>query len=255
MSLPVFRERLTEGFVLSGWSSATDPSVHAALLQAPIDAVLFDMQHGLHDTASIASGIAVAARFGKPAVVRVPIEDRGMASRALDLGASGVVMPMIETVEQAAAFVSAVKYSPIGLRSFGPARAVSLHTDNDYNAYTAVADRETLAFAMIETRSAIDNLEKIARLDGLDGLFVGPSDLSIALSGNGRRNPQGAECQEAIATILAVARSAGKHAGIYAATVEEGIVYRDMGYAFVAVASDLGLLAGAANALARAMKA
>lgn len=255
MPLPSFRARLNEGLVLSAWSSLTDPAVHAALLQAPFDAVLFDMQHGLHDIASIASGIAVASRFGKPAIVRVPIEDRANASRALDLGASAVVMPMIETVEDAARFVSVVKYPPAGLRSFGPARALGMHGLASYEDYTSVANNETLCFAMIETRAALGNLEAIAAVEGLDGFFVGPSDLSIALSSDGRRDPGSPECREAIRHVLDVARKTGKLAGIYAGAAEEGLVYRDIGYRLVCVASDVGLLASAAGALAAAMRA
>lgn len=255
MPLPALRSRFADGFVLSAWSSLTDPAVHAALLGAPFDAVLFDMQHGLHDTASIAAGVAVAGRFGKPAIVRVPVEDRAMAARALDFGASAVVMPMIETAQDAARFVSVVKYPPGGLRSFGPARALGVHGYASYDDYTAVANTETLAFAMIETRAALDNLDAIAAVEGLDGFFVGPSDLSIALSAQGRRDPESPECVEAIKEILAIARSAGRIAGIYAAGLNDARAYRDLGFGLVCVASDVGILAAAAADLAGAIRA
>ncbi|GGD91042.1 2,4-dihydroxyhept-2-ene-1,7-dioic acid aldolase [Aureimonas endophytica] len=251
MPLPALRERLAETLTLSAWSSLADPLVHEALLRSPFAAILLDMQHGLHDTASVAAGVAAAARLGKPAIVRVPIEDRAMAARALDLGASGVVMPMIETPAEAAAFVAAVKYSPEGLRSFGPSRAVDLHGYAGPDDYMAVANRETLAFAMIETRAALDDLGAILAVPGLDGVFVGPSDLSIALSPEGRRDVGGSATRAAIARILEAANAAGKLAGIYAASAEEARLYVEIGFRYVCVASDIALLrTGAAELVA-----
>lgn len=256
MALPIFRERMEAGgFVLSAWSGLTDPAVHEAMLRAPFDALTFDMQHGLHDIASVGAGITRAGLLGKPALVRLPIEDRANAARALDLGASAVIMPMIESVEDARRFVDAVKYAPLGSRSFGPSRAVELHGYAGAAAYIAAANRETLAFAMIETAAALGALEAILDLDGLDGVFVGPSDLSIALSETGTWDPTGPLADAAIRRIADIARAAGRFAGIYAATAEEARRYRSHGYGLVAVASDIGILKAAATALAETVKA
>lgn len=256
MALPGLRQRLADGkFVLSAWSSLTDPQIHEALLRAPFDALTFDQQHGLHDLRSVEAGIARAAFLGKPALVRLPIEDRAGAARVLDLGASGVIMPMIEGVEDARAFVAAVKYAPLGTRSFGPTRAVELHGYAGAVAYTQVANAETLAFAMIETAAAMENLEAILAIEGLDGVFVGPSDLSIALSDTGTWDPQGAVADAAIRKIASVAAAAGKFAGIYAASAEEARRYRGYGYGYACVSSDIGLFKAAAAALAESAKA
>ena len=255
MALPALRQMLEDdGFVLSAWSSLTDSHIHEALLRAPFDALTFDVQHGLHDLRSVEDGIARAVLLGKPALVRMPIEDRAGAARALDLGASGVIMPMIEGVEDARAFVSAVKYPPLGARSFGPNRAVDLHGYSGPGAYTADANRETLAFAMIETATAMENLAAILAIDGLDGVFVGPSDLSIALSGTGTWDPHGAVAEAAVQKIAATAATAGKLAGIYAATAEDARRYRGFGYGLVCVASDIGMFKTAAAALAESAK-
>jgi 4-hydroxy-2-oxoheptanedioate aldolase len=254
MALPSLRAAMAGGFALSAWSSLTDPLVHEAVLRGGFDAILFDMQHGLHDVASVAAGIAAAARAGRPAIVRVPIDDRADAARALDLGAAAVVMPMIESAADAHRFVSAVKYPTKGLRSYGPARAVDVHGYASAGDYTAIADRETLALAMIETRAAMDDLAAIVAVDGLDGVFVGPSDLSIALSATGARDPESPECVAAIQAVLAAAQGAGKPAGIYAASAREARRYRDLGFPLVCVSSDVGMLRSAAVELAAAVR-
>lgn len=254
MALPAFRELLSKGSVISAWSGLKDPEVHEALLRSPFDALTFDMQHGSHDVASVAGGIALAALLGKPAIVRLPIDDRANAARFLDLGASAVIMPMIETVADAARFVDAVRYPPGGSRSFGPTRAVQLHGYGHAVDYTAAAGTGTLGFAMIETAAALDNLGGILAIEGLDGVFVGPSDLSIALSGDGTWDPTGPVADAAIQKIAAATRDAGKIAAIYAASADEARRYRSYGYVFLCVGSDGGIVKAGAAALAEAAR-
>lgn len=255
MPLPAFRQALADGVVVSGWSSLVDPVVHEALLRAPFDAITLDMQHGLHDARSVWQAVAVAATLGKPAIVRVPVDDLAMVSRALDFGASAVIMPMIEGADDVRRFVSVAKYPPLGLRSYGPARALDALGYGSPADYAAAANRETLSFAMIETRAALADLDAIVAIEGLDGVFVGPSDLSIALSGDGTRNPESPDCVAAIRRVSDVAIRSGKVAAIYAAGVDEARRYRDLGYGLVCVASDIGLLKAAAVEAARAVKA
>ncbi|MBC8129230.1 MAG: hydroxyacid aldolase [Rhizobiaceae bacterium] len=251
MALPALRAMVGEGgFVLSAWSGLTDPDVHEALARAPFGAVCFDVQHGLHDVASVRAGIARTVQLGKPALVRLSIEDRANAARFLDLGASAVIMPMIEGVADAKAFVDAVKYPPLGARSFGPSRAAELHGYRGVLDYTEVANAETLALAMIETATALDNLGDILAIEGLDGVFVGPSDLSIALSGTCTWSPEGTVAVDAIRRIVDTAHAAGKIAAIYAASAAEARRYRDVGYRLVCVSSDLGMLKAGAAAVA-----
>ncbi|MEC5291739.1 aldolase/citrate lyase family protein [Aurantimonas sp. C2-6-R+9] len=255
MALPRLRDRLGEGgFVVSAWLGLIDPVVHEAFLRADFDAVTFDAQHGLHDTASLRAGIERAVLLGKPALVRLPIEDRALAARLLDFGASAVMMPMIETADEARAFVAVAKYPPFGQRSYGPTRAGELHGYADRADYVTDARNETLAFAMIETGASVANLEAILAVDGLDGVFVGPSDLSIALSGDGTLDPRGAQAEAAIKRIAAATSAAGKIATIYAATPEDAKRYREYGYRLVCVSSDQAVIAAGARALAEAVR-
>ena len=255
MPLPTLRDRLGEGgFVLSAWLATIDPHVHECFARAGFDALTFDVQHGLHDFASIRAGIERSVLLGIPALVRLPIEDRALAARSLDCGASGVIMPMIETVDDARLFVDSVKYPPLGRRSYGPTRAAQIHSYTDRNQYVPDARMQTLAFAMIETASAVENLEAILSIDGLDGIFVGPSDLSIALSGDGTLDPHGEKTEAAITRISKAAASAGKIAAIYALTPQDAKRYRAKGYRYVCVGSDFGVITSGAAALATASR-
>jgi 4-hydroxy-2-oxoheptanedioate aldolase len=256
MAISTLRELLAgDGFVLSSWSGLRDPAVHEALIRSPFDAITFDVQHGVQDVASIEAGIGRAAMLGKPAIVRLALEDRANAARSLDFGASAVVMPMIGSVEEARAFADAVKYQPLGSRSFGPTRAVEVHGLASGRDYMASANRQTLALGMIETRGALAALDEILAVEGIDGVFVGPSDLSIALSGNGQLDPYSEANAAAIRRIAEAARRVGKLAAIYALNAEDARRYREEGYRLVCVSSDVGLLKSAAASLVQTVRA
>ncbi|KQT53236.1 hypothetical protein ASG43_18615 [Aureimonas sp. Leaf454] len=256
MALSTLRDHLADdGFVLSSWCGLRDPAVHEALIRSSFDAITFDMQHGVQDVASLELGIGRAAMLGKPALVRLALEDRANAARSLDFGASGVVMPMIGSAEEARIFAEAVKYAPLGSRSYGPTRAVEVHGLAGGRDYMRTANRDTLALAMIETRSAVDALDEILDVEAIDGVFVGPSDLSIALSGRGELDPYSEANSAAIRRIAEAARRRGKLAAIYALNAEDARRYRSDGYRLVCVASDVGLLKSAAAALVEAVRA
>lgn len=254
MALPDLRGAASApGFVLTAWSSLTDPFVAEALLPA-FDAVLLDMQHGLHDAASVREIVARAALMNKPAIVRVPIGDLATAARCLDFGASGIVLPMVEGAADAFAFASALKYPHVGIRSFGPTRAADLHRYESGRAYFADANAATMAIAMIETPTAFASLDEILAIEHLDGVFVGPSDLSLSLSGDGTLDPTGPRAEAAVQRIGEAAKAAGKIAAIYAGTPDDARRYRGYGYGIVGIASDVGLLKTAAASLTAAAR-
>lgn len=230
-----------------------EPLVAEGAARAGFDCVALDMQHGLHDPASVMRGIGAVALAGKPAIVRIPVGDFAMASRALDMGAAAVIAPMINSIADARAFAKAMKYPPVGERSWGPVRAMQLAGASDPVAYLRSANDETLALAMIETREAMALLDDILAVQGIDGIFVGPSDLSIALSGGASVDPLRPDNVEAIGAILAAIKAAGKVAATYAITGVQARGYAALGFDLVAIGSDGGYLrAGAAAALAEA---
>ncbi len=204
-----------------------------------------------------ATNVAIAAvhQGGAAPVVRVPLGDFATASRALDFGAEGIIAPMINTAEDARAFVSAAKFPPVGARSWGPHRAAMLVGIAQTPDYLSVANIETVTLAMIETRMALKNLDAIATTDGIDALFVGPYDLSVALAEGAAVNPQSPAVEDALAVILDAAKRAGKIAGIYCADAERAVTYARRGFRFLAVGSDLGFLKAGAAAQLQTLRA
>jgi 4-hydroxy-2-oxoheptanedioate aldolase len=183
-------------------------------------------------------------------LVRVPWLEPGIIMKALDAGAYGVICPMINTAQQAAEFVSHVRYPPLGNRSFGPTRANFSAGAN----YAAEANGEILAFAMVETAEAMDNLDAIAATSGLDGIYVGPADLTFSLA-QGRLAPafdrEEPEMIDALHRIVAACRKAGIRAALHCGTPDYAARAISWGFAMTTVSNDVRMLAGAAEANVR----
>jgi 4-hydroxy-2-oxoheptanedioate aldolase len=235
--------------IYSAWCRLAIPMIGEVLARYGFPAVTFDLQHGLFDFATTAAGIGAVHSVGSAPVVRIPVGDNASASRLLDAGAEAVIAPMINAPEDASSFVSFMKYPPVGARSWGPHRAIPLSGLND-REYLGSANELTLAFAMIETRAAFRNIVSIVETPGIDGVFVGPSDLSLTLSNGAVQNPALPEVNAALDVIADVAHKNGKIAGVHCATAERAVELSRRGYRFLGVANDLALLStGSAAAL------
>lgn len=226
------------GHATIAWVGNPEPLVAEAIARSAFDAVTLDMQHGLADTASVMRGITAVAGAGKPSIVRVPVGDFAMASRALDFGASGVIAPMINTVADARAFADFMKYPPLGRRSWGPTRAMTLAGVDDAQHYLKSANAGTLALAMIETREALDNLEAILDVEGIDGVFIGPSDLSLTLSSGAFVDQHHPIIDEPVRRVVAAASARGKIAAIFGGAPERARAMRDLGFRLVSLGID-----------------
>jgi len=254
MVAPVLADRLRRGdALLAGWSALPEPLVAEAVARAGFDCVTLDVQHGLHDVQAVMRGIGAIVLAGKPALARIPVGDNALASRALDMGAEAVIAPMINTAAEARALVAATKYPPVGERSWGPARVLALR-GTEPQGHLESGNRTSLAFAMIETRRALAALDEILAVDGLDGVFVGPSDLSITLSDGAKIAPLDRGLDEPIKRIADRTRATGKIAGIFAATPERATQFRALGYRLIALGTDQLYLAMGAKALIAAAK-
>jgi 4-hydroxy-2-oxoheptanedioate aldolase len=210
------------------------------------------MQHGAIDFAAAMRAVPLIAAAGKPALVRIPVGDFASASRFLDAGVSGVIAPMINSVEDARRLAGFTKFPPVGERSWGPQGALAL-SGLQPAAYFQRANDLTVTFAMVETREALDIIDSILAVPGIDGVFIGPSDLSIALSGGQELNPTGAEVEQALDHALARAKAAGKLAAVYAASGSRAAELARKEFHFISIASDTAMLrAGAQEALAAA---
>jgi 4-hydroxy-2-oxoheptanedioate aldolase len=243
--------RLRKGeTVHSGWCGLPYPILAELLGREGFPAVTLDGQHGLWDIASLVAAIAQVRQGGAAPIVRVAVGDFATASRALDFGAEGIIAPMINTPADARAYVSFAKFPPLGERSWGPHRATTLANVADQKVYLREANELTVTFAMIETQTALDNAEAIAATPGIDALFLGPADLSIALSRGGSVDPMAGEVDRELDRIIAAASKAGKIMGAYCHTAERAVALAKRGLRFLAVGSDMGFLrAGAAATL------
>lgn len=251
MTRRTIADRLQAGETLfTSWSSLPDPLVAEALASFDFDAVTLDMQHGGHHEDSVLRAVGPIVAAGKGAIVRVPVGRFDIASRALDFGADAVIAPMINSVDDARLFAASVKYPPIGQRSWGPAFAMPRHGEQSPASWLAQANDRTMALAMIETRAALAAVDGILDVDGIDGVLVGPSDFSIAWTNGREMNPALDDMMDAIASIAARARAAGKHAAIYVVDPRLTGRYVEMGFRLFALGSDMKYLAlGAASQL------
>lgn len=249
-------DRLAAGeTVLSAWSSLPDPLTIEAVAAAPLDAVTLDGQHGGHTEDVVLRAIGPVMARGKPAIVRIPVGRFDMASRVLDFGAEAVIAPMINSVDDARTFANAMKYPPIGQRSWGAPRAQHFHGIADRQDWLEQANGLALAFAMIETREAYAALDGILAVEGIDGVFVGPGDLSISLSGGRTIDPAMPSMMEAIADIGRRAAAAGKHAAIYLHEASLAGRYHASGFRLFALTGDTHYIAVGAKAQADAARA
>jgi 4-hydroxy-2-oxoheptanedioate aldolase len=247
-------ERFAAGeSLLSGWCTLPEPLVAEAVARAGFDAVTLDMQHGLIDLAAACRLIPAVRHAGSRVGVRIPVGGFQIAAQLLDSGADMVIAPMIETVEDARAFGAFTKYAPLGQRSWGPTRAVQLASYLDdpgitSDAYRRRANGDTLAIVMIETRKALSAVEDLLALPEIDGVLVGPSDLSLALSDGAALDVDAPASIAAFEHVLRCAKAAGKHASIYATSGAHAKRYRDIGYSFVAMMADIVYLTAGAKA-------
>jgi 4-hydroxy-2-oxoheptanedioate aldolase len=255
MSAFALARRLRVGeTVFSAWCNLGSPIVAETIAREGFACTVLDQQHGLWDTAAIIAGIAAMHNAGSTPAVRVPLNSFEMVSRALDLGAEAIVAPMINTVDDARQFAAAAKYPPLGERSWGPTRAMTLQGKISAVDYLREANDGTLTFAMIETMAALENADAIAATPGIDALFVGPYDLSTALSRGKAQDVQAPEVERAIDRICQAATKTGKISGIYCRDAERALAMVKRGFRFIAVSSDHGIVRAGAAAQVKALE-
>lgn len=203
------------------------------------DSLTVDLQHGASDYASMCSMFAAISTTSTVPLMRVSWNNPGDVMRALDAGAYGVICPSIESVEDCERFVGACRYPPSGYRSFGPKRGL-LYGGMDYVHH---ANDTVLSIIQIETLKGLERVEDIAEVSGLDMLYIGPSDLGLALGREARQNQTDPVIMDAIQRILTAAKRAGRKAGMHCSSAEYAREMIAKGFDFVTVGSDENLLA------------
>jgi 4-hydroxy-2-oxoheptanedioate aldolase len=232
---------------LNGWLSIGNSFTAEIMAELGYDSLTVDIQHGFLDY-NDAKGMLQAIRASQVApIVRVPWLDPAIIMKSLDAGAYGIICPMINTATQAGALVDAMRYPPHGSRSFGPTRANISAGAN----YAGEANGNVVAFAMIETAEAVENVDAICATEGLDGIYVGPADLTLGVT-NGRLAPgfdrEEPEMIKVIKRILASAKSHNIRAGIHCGTPEYAAKAVGWGFDLTTISGDVRLLAAGARA-------
>ena len=233
------------------WVGLADANVAEALAGCGYDWLLLDGEHAPNDVRTVLEQLRAVAPYPVQPVVRPVQGEVALIKQYLDVGAQTLLVPMIDTPEQATQIVRAMRYPPHGIRGVGAALARASRW-NQITDYLHRADGEMCLLVQAETPRALENLAAIAATDGVDGVFFGPSDLSASMGHRGQ--PSHPEVQRAILDGIATVRAAGKAAGILATDQALAQRYLDAGALFVAVGLDTALLVRAATELARYFK-
>ncbi|MBK7063361.1 MAG: 2,4-dihydroxyhept-2-ene-1,7-dioic acid aldolase [Rubrivivax sp.] len=235
---------------INGWLAVPSSFSAEVMAHQGWDSLTIDLQHGVIDYAQMVTMLQAISSTPTVPVVRVPWLEPGIVMKALDAGAYGLICPMISTREQAQRLVSYTHYAPQGERSFGPVRA-SLYGGADY---ATEANKTVVVFAMIETAQALDKLDDILSVEGLDAIYVGPSDLSLALGCKPVFDDVDPKVAQALDHIVERARAHGVMAGVHNGRPDVALARIAKGYRFVTVSSDARMLAAGSQDLLSAMR-
>jgi len=253
MDLPrnSFKHAIAEGRLQIGlWSSLCSNIGAEIVSDSGFDWILLDTEHSPNEVPGLLSQLQAIGRGTATPIIRPAWNDAVLIKRVLDIGTQSVLVPYVQNPEEARRAVAAVRYPPAGIRGVAAGARASRY--GRITDYLKKANDEICLLVQVETRAALKELEAIAKVEGVDGVFIGPSDLSASFGHIG--NPQHAEVQKAIEEAARTIRSAGKAAGILTANEDEARRYIGWGYTFVAVGSDTGLLSRSADALAKKFK-
>jgi 4-hydroxy-2-oxoheptanedioate aldolase len=248
----VFKQALRDGRRQIGlWSGLGSGIAAEIVAQAGFDWIVLDTEHAPNEVPGLLAQLQAMATGTAEPVVRCAWNDPVLIKRILDVGVRSLLVPFVQSADEARRAVAATRYPPEGLRGVAVATRAT-GWGRRLAEYQHGANREMCVIVQIETRTALAAIEAIAAVDGVDALFIGPSDLAADLGHLG--NPGHPEAQAAFADALTRIRAAGKSAGILTADPAAARRYLDLGYAFVAVGSDTGVLAQGTSRLAAQFK-
>ena len=247
-----FKAALQAGRAQIGlWVGLADANAAEALAGTGYDWLLIDGEHAPNDPRSVLDQLRAMAPYAVQPVVRPVVGDVALVKQYLDVGAQTLLVPMVDTAEQAALMVRAMRYAPAGIRGMGAALARASRY-NQVEGYLQQADAQMCLLVQAETTTAMHNLQAIAETEGVDGVFFGPADLSASMGYPGQSDHP--DVVQAMLDGISTVRAAGKAPGILMPDVVQARRYLDAGALFVAVGVDVSLLVQAARALAQQFK-
>lgn len=254
MEMPInrFKQRLQAGEAQIGlWLGLADPYCAELAANAGFDWLLIDGEHAPNDLRGLLGQLQAVAPYTSQPVIRPVIGDTALIKQLLDIGAQTLLVPMVESAEQARQLVRAMHYPPTGVRGVGSALARASRW-NSIPGYLDQADAQMCLLVQIENLEGLANLDAIAAVEGVDGVFIGPADLSASMGHRG--NPGHPEVQAAIKDAISRIQKAGKAAGILSADQTLARRYLELGAKFVAVGVDTTVLMRGLQTLASAFK-
>ena len=243
------KNRITELFkagkpIINSWLAIPSSFSAEVMANQGWDSLTIDMQHGLIDYPNAVSMLQAISTTETTPMARVNWNEPGQIMKILDAGCYGIICPMVSNRKEAEKFIQACQYPPKGYRSFGPIRA-SIYGGSDY---AKNADEEILKLAMIETKEALENLDEILDTPNLDGIYVGPADLSLAINEEpGFDRPENTKAYKEILRILEAAKKRNLFAGLHNGTAEYAQKMLDKGFNLVTVGSDSRYIAAGAK--------
>ena len=236
---------------VNGWLAIPSSFSAEVMAHQGWDTLTIDLQHGVIDYPAMVTMLQAISTTPTVPIVRVPWLEPGVIMKCLDAGAYGLICPMVNTREDAQKFVAWTSYAPRGTRSFGPVRAL-LYGGADYPQH---ANDTIVRFAMIETAQALDNLDAIMSVEGLDAVYIGPSDLSLALGCRPVFDDVDPPVAQAIDHILERATAHGLKAGVHNGVADGALARIQKGFRFVTVGSDARLMAASSQQVLAQMRA
>jgi 4-hydroxy-2-oxoheptanedioate aldolase len=246
-----FKHALAAGKLQIGlWSSLASNVAAEIISDSGFDWILLDTEHSPNEIPGLVSQLQALRGGTATPIVRPAWNDAVLAKRILDIGAQSLLFPYVQNVNEARAAVASTRYPPQGIRGVAVSARASRYGRTP--GYLTKANSEICVLVQVETAQAMRELEAIAKVEGVDGVFIGPSDLAASLGHLG--NPQHPEVQKVIEDAGRRLKAIGRPAGILTGNEDEARRYMDWGYLFVAVGADVGLLARNADALARKFK-
>jgi 4-hydroxy-2-oxoheptanedioate aldolase len=236
---------------VNGWLAIGNSFSAETMAHQGWDTLTIDLQHGVIDYQAMVPMLQAISTTPTVPIVRVPWLEPGIIMKSLDAGAYGLICPMVNTREDAQKFVAWSSYAPKGTRSFGPIRAL-LYGGADYPTH---ANDTIVRFAMIETAQALENLDAIMSVEGLDAIYIGPSDLSLALGCRPVFDDVDPPVAQAIDHILERATAHGIQAGVHNGIAEGALARIAKGFRFVTIGSDARLMAAGSQQVLAKMRA
>ena len=236
MRINKIKKMMQEGKpVVNGWLQIPSTVSAEAMAQQDWDSLTIDMQHGLVDYTNALPMLQTISATNITPLARVNWNEPGQIMKILDAGAYGIICPMISNKQEAEKFVQACMYPPNGYRSYGPVRGL-IYGGQDYAKH---ADNELLKIAMIETKESLEKLDEIMSVKGVDGIYIGPADLSLSVGEEpGFDKPENTKAYSQILRILEHAKKNNIFAGIHNGTPEYAMKMIDKGFNFVTISSD-----------------